>query len=182
MFEENNPKSSKSKSQKKTKLTPERLREIEAEREREAQGSWRRVKNLWPTIFGVPYPSAEGDEGDGDIRMRVEGEEDGKETEEEREWFLEAEKLIESYRETRALFTSSRVSKTHLILSTMLIFCELGRIRYLRVCSLLGRRRITRPWRIRRRTRIGLRRGCILRWVRLSLPPLGVGWNADRKW
>ncbi|TBU44059.1 TPR-like protein [Dichomitus squalens] len=66
-----------------SKLTPTQLRELEAKKEREAQQSWHRVQDLWPRMLA----------GD-DEAMR--------------EWLVEAEKLVESFRETRALFLTSR--------------------------------------------------------------------------
>ncbi|KAI0629317.1 TPR-like protein [Trametes polyzona] len=65
------------------KLTAAQLRELEAQKEREAAQSWRRVQELWPRMLG-------------------------EEEEATREWLVEAEKLIESFRETRALFLTSR--------------------------------------------------------------------------
>ncbi|RDX56401.1 TPR-like protein [Lentinus brumalis] len=65
------------------KLTPAQLRELEAQKEREASQSWRRVQDLWPKMLA-------------------------NEEEAVREWLVEAEKLVESFRETRALFLTSR--------------------------------------------------------------------------
>ncbi|KAI0681984.1 hypothetical protein C8T65DRAFT_750994 [Cerioporus squamosus] len=66
-----------------TKLTPAQLRELEAQKEREASQSWHRVQDLWPRMLA-------------------------NEEEAVREWLVEAEKLVESFRETRALFLTSR--------------------------------------------------------------------------
>ncbi|KAI0642215.1 TPR-like protein [Trametes meyenii] len=68
------------------RLTPAQLRELEAQKEREAAQSWHRVQELWPRMLA----DENGDE------------------EAVREWLVEAEKLIESFRETRALFLTSR--------------------------------------------------------------------------
>ena len=57
---------------------------LEAQKEREASQSWHRVQDLWPRML------ANDDEA-------------------VREWLVEAEKLVESFRETRALFLTSRV-------------------------------------------------------------------------
>lgn len=69
------------------KLTHAQLRELEAQKEREAVQQWRRVQELWPRMLA--------------------GEDEAI-----REWLIEAEKLVESFRETRALFVTSRVRGT----------------------------------------------------------------------
>ena len=66
------------------KLTAAQLRALEAQKEREAMQGWHRVQDLWPRML-------ENDD------------------EAVREWLVEAEKLVESFRETRALFLTSRV-------------------------------------------------------------------------
>ncbi|KAL7280359.1 hypothetical protein ACG7TL_005282 [Trametes sanguinea] len=65
------------------RLTVAQLRELEAQKEREAVQSWHRVQELWPRMLA--------------------GEDEAT-----REWLVEAEKLVESFRETRALFLTSR--------------------------------------------------------------------------
>ncbi|KAI9062521.1 TPR-like protein [Trametes sanguinea] len=65
------------------RLTIAQLRELEAQKEREAMQSWHRVQELWSQMLA--------------------GEEEAT-----REWLVEAEKLVESFRETRALFLTSR--------------------------------------------------------------------------
>ena len=70
--------------QKSGKLGISQLRELEAKKEQEAVLSYGRVKDLW-------------------ARMLAE------DLEAEREWMHEAESLVESFRETRALFLTSRV-------------------------------------------------------------------------
>ncbi|KZT05046.1 TPR-like protein [Laetiporus sulphureus 93-53] len=67
-----------------SKVTFTQLRELEAEKEREVVQGFHRIKELWP-------------------RVMVGGEEEA-----EREWLVEAEKLVESFRETRPLFLTSR--------------------------------------------------------------------------
>lgn len=67
------------------KLTTAQLRELEAKKEQEAAQSFARVKDLWE-------------------RMLI-GDEEA-----DREWMHEAEMLVESFRETRALFLTTRVS------------------------------------------------------------------------
>ena len=66
------------------KLNASQLRELEAKKEKEAAQSYRRVKDLWARMMN--------------------GEEEA-----DREWMHEAESLVESFRETRALFLSTRV-------------------------------------------------------------------------
>ncbi|KAI0820756.1 TPR-like protein [Trametes gibbosa] len=66
------------------KLTAAQLRELETQKEREAVQSWHRVQELWPRMLA----------GDDEAATR--------------EWLVEAEKLVESFRETRALFLTSR--------------------------------------------------------------------------
>lgn len=66
------------------KLSAPQLRALEAQKEREAAQGWHRVQELWPRML------ADEDEA-------------------VREWLVEAEKLVEAFRETRALFLTSRV-------------------------------------------------------------------------
>ncbi|PPQ68724.1 hypothetical protein CVT26_003630 [Gymnopilus dilepis] len=65
------------------RLTPAQLRELEAEKEKEVTRGYQRLKDLWAAMLA--------------------GEE-----EPEREWMLEAEKLVDMFRETRNLFLTSR--------------------------------------------------------------------------
>ncbi|KAH9893442.1 TPR-like protein [Cubamyces lactineus] len=65
------------------RLTIVQLRELEAQKEREAVQSWHRVQELWPQMLANEEAAT-------------------------REWLVEAEKLVESFRETRALFLTSR--------------------------------------------------------------------------
>ncbi|GBE87309.1 TPR-like protein [Sparassis crispa] len=67
------------------KLTPAQLRELEAVNEREVVQGFHRIKELWAGMLA--------------------GEEAA-----EREWLVEAEKLVESFRETRNLFLTTRHS------------------------------------------------------------------------
>ncbi|KAL6299826.1 TPR-like protein [Sparassis latifolia] len=67
------------------KLTPAQLRELEAVKEREVVQGFHRIKELWAGMLA--------------------GEEAA-----EREWLVEAEKLVESFRETRNLFLTTRHS------------------------------------------------------------------------
>ena len=60
------------------------LRELEAEKEKEVMKGYRRLKEIWPGILAGEMNS-------------------------ESEWLVEAEKLIDMFRETRNLFVTSRV-------------------------------------------------------------------------
>ena len=66
------------------RLTHLQLRELEAAKEKEVMQGYRRIRELWAGMMG-------GDE------------------EREREWMVEAEKLVDMFRETRNLFLTSRV-------------------------------------------------------------------------
>ncbi|KAJ7734190.1 hypothetical protein DFH07DRAFT_129989 [Mycena maculata] len=68
------------------RLSNAELREMEAKKEAEAVESYRRLKQLWPRM--------------------LEGEDAPR-----REWLVEAEKLIEAFRETRRLFATTRTFK-----------------------------------------------------------------------
>ncbi|KAF8631751.1 hypothetical protein AX15_002207 [Amanita polypyramis BW_CC] len=70
------------------RLTQAQLRELEAEKEREVMRGWGRAKELWSGML----TSMHG----------------GEATQEEREWLIEAERLVETFRETRNLFLTSR--------------------------------------------------------------------------
>ncbi|KZV61169.1 TPR-like protein [Peniophora sp. CONT] len=65
-------------------MTPAMLLKLENERKEEALGWYKRVRDLWPAMMGG---QAEG----------------------EREWLLEAEKLVEMFRSTRDLFSTGKV-------------------------------------------------------------------------
>ena len=77
-------KASKSAAQKASKLSVAQLKEMELKKEQEAVLSYGRVRNLWAAMLA------------GDAVA-------------EREWMHEAESLVESFRETRALFLTTRV-------------------------------------------------------------------------
>ncbi|KAJ7511160.1 hypothetical protein B0H11DRAFT_1700558 [Mycena galericulata] len=68
------------------RLSNAELREMEAQKEKEVVEGYRRLKQLWPRML----------QGPGEARQ---------------EWLLEAEKLIETFRETRRLFSTSRTFK-----------------------------------------------------------------------
>jgi len=66
------------------KLTHAQLREMELEKEKEVVKGYRRLKELWAGMLN-------------------------EEEEAEREWLVQAEKLVDMFRETRNLFLTSRV-------------------------------------------------------------------------
>ena len=66
------------------KLTHAQLREMESQKEKEVLKGYRRLKDLWAGMLA--------------------GEEEA-----EREWLVQAEKLVDMFRETRNLFLTSRV-------------------------------------------------------------------------
>ena len=74
----------KSKARVQNRLTHAQLRELEVQKEKEVVKGHRRLKELWSDMLA--------------------GEKDS-----EREWLVEAEKLIDMFRETRNLFVTSRV-------------------------------------------------------------------------
>lgn len=110
-------------SSKSGKLTASQLRDLEAKKEQEALLSYRRVTDLWARMLA-------GDE------------------EADREWMHEAELLVESFRETRALFLSSRVS-SHCWRRSVLICCRVSKWAFV-ACSLGGRDEV----RMRRRLKM----------------------------
>jgi general transcription factor 3C polypeptide 3 (transcription factor C subunit 4) len=74
------------------RLTHAQLRELEAAKEREVMRGYKRVCELW----GRMLKGASGSVGEED-------------QEGVREWMVEAEKMVETFRETRNLFLTSRV-------------------------------------------------------------------------
>ncbi|KAJ6595740.1 hypothetical protein DFH09DRAFT_146419 [Mycena vulgaris] len=79
-------KAGKAKSGRTTRMSVEALKELEATMERDTLQSHHRLAELWPLVS----------------RERV--------TDAEREWVLQAEKLVEAFRETRQLFTTSTMA------------------------------------------------------------------------
>ncbi|KAL4243959.1 Transcription factor Tfc4/TFIIIC-102/Sfc4 [Abortiporus biennis] len=71
------------KTPKSSKLTAVQLRELEAQKEREVMQGYHRLKELWPGMLK---------EEEGAVR----------------EWLIESEKLVETFRETRNLFLTTR--------------------------------------------------------------------------
>ncbi|KAJ7185699.1 hypothetical protein C8R46DRAFT_982456 [Mycena filopes] len=68
------------------RLSNAELRELEAKKEAEVTAGYRRLKELWPRML----------QGEGEPRQ---------------EWMIEADKLVEAFRETRRLFSTSRTFK-----------------------------------------------------------------------
>lgn len=89
LFEESTSKK-KSKVSKTGRLTLPQLHELERKKEEEVKRGYKLLCELWPKML-LPQGAA--------------GQEPA-----EREWLLEAEKLVDMFRETRNLFRTSRVS------------------------------------------------------------------------
>ena len=87
----------KSKAKVQNRLTHAQLRELEVQKEKEVMKGYRRLKEIWSGMLA--------------------GEKDS-----EREWLLEAEKLIDMFRETRNLFVTSRVCCIFFCCVTVLIY------------------------------------------------------------
>ncbi|EIW74984.1 TPR-like protein [Coniophora puteana RWD-64-598 SS2] len=82
------------------RLSTVQLRELEVQREREVIQGHKRLLELWPQVTGGSHMSS-ADAMDVDERGAYDEVA-------EREWMLEAEKLVEMFRETRNLFLASR--------------------------------------------------------------------------
>ena len=85
LFAEDKGASKPKSSARQNRLTNAQLKELEMQKEKEVIRNYRRLKELWPGMLT--------------------GEEMA-----DREWMLEAEKLVDMFRETRNLFLTSRVS------------------------------------------------------------------------
>lgn len=88
LFEESTSKK-KSKVSKAGRLTLPQLHELERKKEEEVKRGYKLLRELWPKML---------------LPQGAEGRELA-----EREWLLEAEKLVDMFRETRNLFRTSRV-------------------------------------------------------------------------
>ena len=75
------------------RLTHAQLRELEAAKEREVIRGYKRVCELWGRMLNSISGSGEADQDQEAVR----------------EWMVEAEKMVEAFRETRNLFLTSRV-------------------------------------------------------------------------
>ena len=91
LFEETAKGKGKMSARAQNRMTAAQLHELEAKREQEVRYSYQRVVEVWPIIL-----KPDGEPG------RDVGE---------REWLLEAEKLVETFRETRKLFLSVKVGQ-----------------------------------------------------------------------
>jgi hypothetical protein len=89
LFEESTAKK-KSKVSKTGRLTLPQLHELERKKEEEVKRGYKLLCELWPKML---------------LQQGAAGQELA-----EREWLLEAEKLVDMFRETRNLFRTSRVS------------------------------------------------------------------------
>ena len=96
LFEESTIKK-KSKVSKTGRLTLPQLHELERKKEHEVKRGYKLLRELWPKML---------------LPQGAEGQELA-----EREWVLEAEKLVDMFRETRNLFRTSRVSIPTLVRS-----------------------------------------------------------------
>lgn len=80
----------KSKARKRShRFTMAQLEQIEADKEKEVARGYKRMQDLWPLLLN--------EAADGHVKAK-------------REWMLEAEKLVEMFRETKMLFLASRVN------------------------------------------------------------------------
>ncbi|TRM61397.1 hypothetical protein BD626DRAFT_434670 [Schizophyllum amplum] len=103
LFQEQGVTTSTRKGKQRTGLTRAQLLELEVQREKEAAQGWNRVRDLWGAAVAA---AAKQDTGAADNVDEGAASRDAA----LREWMLEAEKLIEMFRETRRLFTTDRHS------------------------------------------------------------------------
>jgi len=89
LFAEEKATKSKSAARAQNRLTHAQLRELEAQKEKEVMKGFKRLRELWWSLFKPDQEEAE------------------------REWLVEAEKLVDMFRETRNLFLTSRVRPNH---------------------------------------------------------------------
>jgi general transcription factor 3C polypeptide 3 (transcription factor C subunit 4) len=101
--------------QNKPRLSKEELIQLDQQKEGEALRAYARVKQLWDAMLA--------------------GEEAA-----EREWLIEAEKLVEMFRETRALFSVLNVGKSCLLTSGC--FLRLYAVKSVKLSSLYRLRRL----------------------------------------
>jgi general transcription factor 3C polypeptide 3 (transcription factor C subunit 4) len=77
------------------RLSPTQLKELEEGKVKEVLRGFKHIRGLWGRVLAS------------DRKVRTEP--DQQEEEAEREWLFEAERLVETFRETRNLFLTSRV-------------------------------------------------------------------------
>ncbi|KAJ3890163.1 hypothetical protein GG344DRAFT_89051 [Lentinula edodes] len=114
LFAEKNVKSSSSRPTNQNRLTQAQLKELEAEKEKEALRSYNRVKEIWDGMI------KERETREKELQTGIQAAKSLMEDQQvngaaaegpvEREWMLEAEKLVDTFRETRNLFTAARHS------------------------------------------------------------------------
>ncbi|KAF7979955.1 hypothetical protein HWV62_40398 [Athelia sp. TMB] len=97
LFEESIRADKKTRGGRSQKLTSAQLKELEEQKENEVVRSWKRIQELWPTKLGQGESSNDTES----VAAREAAA---------REWMVEAEKLVEMFRETRALFLTGKNS------------------------------------------------------------------------
>ncbi|KAJ4480918.1 hypothetical protein J3R30DRAFT_3462311 [Lentinula aciculospora] len=112
LFVEKNIKSSSSRSNNQNRLTQAQLKELESEKEKEVLSSYNRVKEIWDGMIKEREAGTKkleiGIEAAKKLMEHQQGNGAAPEGPVEREWMLEAEKLVDTFRETRNLFTAAR--------------------------------------------------------------------------
>ncbi|KAJ3795759.1 hypothetical protein GGU11DRAFT_209264 [Lentinula aff. detonsa] len=109
LFAEKNFKtSSSSRSNNQNRLTQAQLKELETEKEKEVLRSYNRVKEIWDGMLKEREAGAKGLETGIQASKMLMQHGAAAEGPVEREWMLEAEKLVDTFRETRNLFTAAR--------------------------------------------------------------------------
>ncbi|KAG7095406.1 hypothetical protein E1B28_006157 [Marasmius oreades] len=107
--EERNKKPSKNRE---NRLSSAQLRELEAQKEKEVMKAYVRLEEIWSGMLEerkkgtAARLASTSDDKQGEWVVRDEAEDE--EGHLEREWMIEAEKLVETFRETRNLFLTSR--------------------------------------------------------------------------
>ncbi|THV03835.1 TPR-like protein [Dendrothele bispora CBS 962.96] len=111
LFTEDRPAKSKSSSRSQNRLSQAQLKELEAEKEKEVLKGYRRVTDIWEAMLKereeAEVELAKEENWKAHVKRMMEVG-TGKEGPMEREWMIEAEKLVEIFRETRNLFLASR--------------------------------------------------------------------------
>ncbi|KIK67134.1 hypothetical protein GYMLUDRAFT_37174 [Collybiopsis luxurians FD-317 M1] len=92
------------------RLTQVQLKELEAEKEKEVLRSYARVTEIWDGMMNEREHRTRELYSDAGATKKIMEQWDGEAPEGpvEREWMLEAEKLVDTFRETRNLFTAAR--------------------------------------------------------------------------
>jgi hypothetical protein len=131
------------------------------EREKEVVRGYKRLTELWPVMLGKKDKGkgkANADEMDVDLDLDGNVKPPLDQVEAERVWMIEAEKLVETFRETRTLFSASRVSQNVFPLSLVLSHVTF-RVTDSAECSPNGEKKSQMPT-----TRNAWLRGCISKW------------------